>query len=103
MSRYYSSDVSRMAHPKRQADELPVQRGLAVTPAQMLVMAQEGIPISSQGAEYMYDDGQRTVDFVPPLERQRRVEIGDLWENQMDIRKKARKLYQMQQEQKGDE
>lgn len=94
--RYVSSSVTRFSHPKRKSDELPVQRGLAVTPAQMLEMAQEGIPISSQGAEYMYDDGQRTVDFTPPLERQRRVEIGDLWENQMDIRKKTRKLYQMQ-------
>lgn len=90
----YSAPLSnRFAHPKRRPDELPVQRGLAVTPAQMLEMAQAGIPISSVSAEFMYDDGQRTVAFEPPMERMRRVEIGDLWENQMDIRKKTRKLY----------
>lgn len=99
--RYSRSAINRYAAPTRAVDELPVQSGLAVTPAQMLEMASQGIPISSVGAEFMYDDGQRTVDFEPPLERQRRVEIGDLWESQMDIRKKARKLHQM--EQKGEQ
>lgn len=100
--RYRAPINSRFASIHREKGDLPVQTGLAVTPAQMLEMAQQGIPISSVNAEYMYDDGQRTVDFVPPLERQRRVEIGDLWENEMDIRKKTRKLYQMESESKSE-
>lgn len=100
--RYRAPINSRFASVRREIGELPVQTGLAVTPAQMLEMAQQGIPISSVNAEYMYDDGQRTVDFVPPLERQRRIEIGDLWENEMDIRKKTRKLYQMESEIKSE-
>lgn len=86
----------RVAVCKRHSGEVVTQPGLALTPAKMLQMAQDGVPISSINAESFYDDGQRTPPDVPTLDRQRGVDLGDLWENNMDIRKKMRKLKSMQ-------
>lgn len=79
----------------RRGDDIAPQNGLAVTPSQMLEMAEAGIPISSVTAESLYDDGKRTLDFEPPLDRIRGVDLCDLWENDQDIRHKMRKLHQM--------
>lgn len=100
--RYCAPVNTTFANCKRHGDDLPVQSGLAVTPRQMMEMAEQGIPISSVNAEFMYDDGTRTLAFEPPLERQRRVELGDLWENEMDTRKKTKKLYDLHAEKGGE-
>lgn len=94
MSKFYSRPT-RLAVAERHGDDTFVQNGLAVTPSQMLEMASEGVPISSVNAEFMYDDGQRTPPDVPVLDRQRGVDLGDLWENQQDIRHKMKKLHKM--------
>lgn len=93
--RYNAPVQTRFANCHRKPDELPVQRGLAVTPRQMMEMAEQGIPISSVNAEWMYDDGMRNLEFEPPMERQRRVELGDLWETQQDVKKKTKKLFDL--------
>lgn len=94
MSKFFSKP-RRMAKALRHGDDVFVQNGLAVTPSQMLEMAADGVPISSVNAEFMYDDGQRTPPDVPVLDRQRGVDLGDLWEHQQDIRYKMKKLYNM--------
>ena len=86
--------------------EEPVQSGLAYTPSQMFQMAQEGIPVSTQSVALKgsFDEGYRDLDFEPPLQYQRHVDLAELWEKSMDARtkisgvvKEARKKYQ-----KGD-
>lgn len=95
MSKYGNNPITRLAKCRRSAGETIVQSGLAVTPAQMLEMAQAGIPISSVNADHMYRDGYRDPGDVPTLDMQRGVDIGDLWENHMSLREKMRKLRKM--------
>lgn len=94
MSKYFSSSL-RTARCHLLPGEIKTQPGLAVTPSEMLEMAEAGIPINSINAESFYDDGRRSLDVEPPIDRRRGVDIGDLWENDMEIRKKMRKLYKM--------
>lgn len=91
----HCSNRFRTARCHLQSGEVKTQNGLAVTPTQMLEMAEAGIPINSINADSFYDDGKRTLDFEPTLDRQRGVDIGDLWENEQDIKYKTRKLYKM--------
>lgn len=92
MNKYAKSTIRKFARSFRQAGEMIVQNGLAVTPSQMLEMAQAGIPISSVNADFMYRDGDRKPPESPTMDMLRGVDIGDLWENMMETRRKMRKL-----------
>lgn len=100
MSKFVSTSF-RPARCHLQDGEVCTQPGLAVTPSEMLEMAEAGIPINSVNAESFYDDGRRSAGVEPPIDRRRGVDIGDIWENDMDIRKKMRKLHQMKGEENG--
>lgn len=71
----------------------PVQSGLGVTPAKMLELTKAGVPISPANLGLTYQDGVNKLDFVPPLEYQRGIDIGQLWEARQDSRDKFRKAY----------
>ena len=64
---------------KRQSNFLPTRPNLSVTPAQMMRMAEQGIPISSQNADKFYDGDVRLDWGSIPAERKRGVDITDLW------------------------
>lgn len=69
-----------------------VQTGLAVTPSEMLQMAQSGVPISSQMADNLFYDGDTSMAVeLDPLD-QRGLDIVDVWNMQHDARKKIRKV-----------
>lgn len=65
-----------------------VQSGLGVTPAQMLEMTNRGIPISPANLGLVYQQGVGNLDFQPPLEYQRGIDMGQLWEAQQDSKRK---------------
>lgn len=70
----------RFAICKRSRQDQPVQNGLALTPAQMMKMAEKGVPISAQMAPNdEFDLGQDTKNCFLPLERTRGIDISDLW------------------------
>lgn len=89
MRRNRKSNRIRFASPVPPAEA--VQSHLAMTPAEMLELQQKGVPISSQTVGATYDDGYRTLDFEPPLDQQRGIDIADLWETAQDVRKKVAK------------
>lgn len=88
--RYALNRVPRHSAPKRQEYEPIVQNGLAITPAEMMNLTNRGIPISPQNLGLVYDEGVSELDFTPPAEYTRGVEINDLWELRQQTRKKAK-------------
>lgn len=75
----------------RHTGEQDVQNGLAMTPSQMFDMAQRGLPITTQNLGVTYDEGYSNLDFTPPAEFRRGVDLGDLYEMRMDAKSKLRK------------
>lgn len=83
---------NRFAHCVRHDGETEVINGQAMTPSQMFDMAQKGLPITTQNLGVTYDEGYSNLDFNPPLEYRRGVDIGDLYEARMDAKVKLRGL-----------
>lgn len=76
--------------PKRKVGEPLVRNGLATTPAQMAVLAQKGLPISSDVAGSMFYDGTPNPSWDVPAENRRGVDAGTLWEMSKDIKTRMR-------------
>lgn len=79
----------RFSTCKRKKGEQPVQSGLALTPSQMMAMAERGVPISAQTAsDSEFDLGAEAKDCYLPLERTRGIDIADLWVAERSAKKK---------------
>lgn len=81
----------RVKHVKLENDETEVQSGLAVTPSQMLEMSQQGIPISPQNLGLGYEEGVSALDFEPPLQYKRGIDMNDLFEARENSKNKIKK------------
>lgn len=81
-----------------QKDKRKVQNNLAYTPAQMDLMRQQGVPITPQGIadEYIYD-GDDNPAFEVAAERQRGVDVAELWQK-AETSKKTMKYAKKQKE-----
>lgn len=73
--------------------------GLALTPAQIAKMSEQGIPITTQMSDQFFD-GTLNPSFDIPLEEQRGVDINDVWNASktakariIDAHKKDKELY----------
>lgn len=94
LKKYVKSRVSRFSFIKRHEFEEDVQNGLSVTPQRMLELTNKGIPISSQLNALVFDEGVSALDFEPPLECTRGVDLADLWEARENLKVKVRKAKQ---------
>lgn len=90
--RFRFQNRDRFAHCVRHDGEQDVQSGLAMTPSQVMKMAEKGLPITTRNLGITYDEGYSQLDFDPPLEHRRGVDIGDLFEARMDSKAKLRGL-----------
>lgn len=70
----------------------PVIPNQAVTPSQMVELARQGIPISTQMTAYA-DTSSVNPSWEVPLENRRRVDANDLYEAQQDAREKVKKAH----------
>ena len=75
----------------REGDFLPTKPGLAYTPAEMLKLAERGVPISSATVDSNFFDGQVNPAWDIPIERQRGIDVSDVWQAQQDARANLRK------------
>lgn len=75
----------------REGDFLPTKPGLAYTPAEMLKLAERGVPISSATIDSNFFDGQVNPAWDVPIERQRGIDVSDVWQAQQDARSNLRK------------
>lgn len=74
----------------RREGEQIVQNGLALTPADVLRSAEAGVPVNSMMLSSSFSDGHTGSDFTINPEDRRGVDIGHLWQEQMDSRRKFR-------------
>lgn len=94
LKRYSKTRNSRYCAPKRHDYEAEVQSNLSITPSKMLEMAEKGIPVSSQLSGLSFEEGVSKLDFEPPLEHRRGVDMADLWEAREDLKVKVQKAKQ---------
>lgn len=74
---------------KRKKGELPVHGELAYTPAEMFEMWKQGVPISNDNLGTPTFEPDKTVWNIP-IERQRGVDIADVWQAQQTARKRVK-------------
>lgn len=85
----HSPHLFRGCTVRRSPDDAPVQSGLAITPADMLIASQNGIPISAQLQSASFQDGEANPSMDLPLDLQRGVDMNQLWEAQKGIHRKV--------------
>lgn len=88
----YFHSVPVLSACNRVEPEEIVRNGLTTTPAQMLSLAQDGIPIASQ-CETTFHDGVENPSWDVPLESTRGVDIADLWTARQYVIRKARNAH----------
>ncbi len=72
-----------------QKDKNPVKSHLAITPAQMDTAREQGIPITPNNVNPdLIQDGTTNPQFEIELERQRGVDIAELWQDAETSRKR---------------
>lgn len=80
-----------------QKDRNPVKSHLAITPAQMDNARVQGIPITPSNVNPdLIQDGTTNPQFEIELERQRGVDIAELWQNAESSRKKINSFQKKQ-------
>ena len=92
MIRRYLRPQSKFAACCRLDYEQAVQNGLSVTPVDMLELAKRGIPISSPNSNLLYDEGYKELEFTPTLDHIRGVDIADLWQHKMNMKRNLSEL-----------
>ncbi len=81
----------------KQKDRNPVKSHLAITPAQMDNARVQGIPITPSNVNPdLIQDGTTNPQFEIELERQRGVDIAELWQNAESSRKRLGAFKQSQ-------
>lgn len=90
------SSNPRFSLPKcdchRTKDDLPVQDGLALTPAMIAELTAQGVPISEPQAMQFFD-GYKRGDFNPGIINRRGVDIADVWNAEKDARTGLRRVF----------
>lgn len=80
-----------------QHDKNPVKSHLAITPAQMDTAREQGVPITPNNVNPdLIQDGTTNPQFEIELERQRGVDIAELWQNAESSRKKLGEFHKKQ-------
>lgn len=77
--------ISPLRH--RETDPV-VQNDLAITPQQALTMAETGIAIGSNSWQQLTTEQRKDKDMFVPLERQRHVDMADMFQAQQDTYQK---------------
>lgn len=98
-----SKNKSVIANCKRQRGEEVVQQDLAITPAQMYDMVQAGKPVGASilSPDY-FDDGDHDTNMHVPLDRQRGVDIVEMWNAERKFVKDSYKFNKKQKQKNAD-
>lgn len=86
--------MSRFCKCRLRSGESPVQSRLAITPSQMMQLAENGIPIAAQQlpSEH-FSEGDTSSSFDVLLDYQRGVDINTMWNVEQDVKKKMFSAY----------
>ena len=82
----------RPAVALRREDEPVVKNGLALTPAAMVEMMNQGMPISAQGYSIKDESIAQANDFFVPAEYTRGFDMVDGWNFRQEVHEKLRRV-----------
>lgn len=74
----------------RKECEPVVRNGLSYSPADMARLTERGMPVNGLAAAKAFYDGEENPSFFVTSDRERFVDVCDLWEQHMQLRDKAR-------------
>ena len=80
---------NKFASCKRKVSETAVRNGLAVTPAQVLKLAEAGLPVSAQ-LQYQMVEGHTGSDWNIGADERRGVDMAQVWQEQKSARKRLK-------------
>lgn len=92
--------LSGLAHYPIEKQVIPVIPNQAVTPTEMLKMAEQGIPISMQNAPITEKAPEPSWDIAP--ENRKNVDAAELWQMQQNVRKKVKEAHKRDRARYGD-
>lgn len=93
LSRYSKHGVRTFTCCKCDTDQV-VRQGQSYSPADMARLTERGMPVNSLMTGKAFIDGEENPSFHVTSDRQRHVDVADLWEEHVTIRDKARKAAQ---------
>lgn len=76
---------------KDNPDDIEVNGTLAITPAKMQKLSEQGIPISSQVINQVYFDGENNPSWDVPMDRKRGIDINDMWQHEQNVKTKLKR------------
>ena len=80
---------NKFASCKRKVSETAVRNGLAVTPSQVLKMAEAGLPVSAQ-LQYQMVEGHTGSDWNLGIEERRGIDMAQVWQESKSARKRLK-------------
>lgn len=86
----YRNHGIKQATCVRHESEPVVRNGLSYSPADMAKLTDRGMPVNGMNASQVYFDGEENPSFFVTSDRERFVDVCDLWEEHMRIRDRAR-------------
>lgn len=89
--RYRNHGRANISMCCRKETEPVVREGLAYSPAQMAKLNERGMPVTGLNASDVFIDGEENPSFHVGAERERFVDVADLWEKHVTLRDKARR------------
>ena len=89
--RYRNHGLKRGSTCEKSEFEDVVREGLAYTPSDMARLTERGMPVNGLNTQQAFLDGEENPSFHITRDRQRHVDICDLWEEHVTLRDKARK------------
>lgn len=66
--------------------EVPIQNNLALTPAEMWRLQEQGLPISAENSGLSFDDGEFSKSWDVPFEHRRGVDLASAFEYESQVR-----------------
>lgn len=89
--RYANHGVCHPAICVRKESEAVVLEGLAYSPSRIAELTDKGIPVNGlAAATKMFYDGDTTNSMHLGAERERFVDVNDLWEKHIQLRERAK-------------
>lgn len=74
---------------KRRVGEAVVHNGLAITPSQVLKMAEQGLPVTAQ-LQYQMVEGHEGSDWNLGIEERRGIDMAQVWQESKSARKRLK-------------
>lgn len=91
---YRGHGITRCVCHKHE-EEPVVRKGLSYSPADMAKLTDRGMPVNGLNTQQVFFDGEVNPSWFIGAERERFVDVAELWEKDQILKDKARKARSM--------